>query len=95
MIYSQTRTQAGTVMPLLMGCTRPSPIETMSDEGKIIYDPMTQMSEMNMRTVGTYSLKSRATNRYTKSTATNNSRGTLVGSSPDKKNEIDDQKSVK
>ena len=53
MIYSQTRTQVGTVMPLLMGCTRPSPIETMSDEGKIIYDPMTQMSEMNMRTVGT------------------------------------------
>ena len=88
MIYSQTRTQAGTAMPLLMGCTRPSPIETMSDEGKIIYDPMTQMSEMNMRTVGTYSLKSRTTQR-------NNNNGKPVGTMPDRKNEIDDQKSVK
>lgn len=88
MIYSQTRTQAGTVMPLLMGCTRPSPIETMSDGGKIIYDPMTQMSEMNMRTVGTYSLKSRTTQRYT-------SNGKLNGVTSDKKNEIDDQKNVK
>lgn len=83
MIYSQTRTQAGTVMPLLMGCTRPSPIETMDDEGKIIYDPMTQMSEMNMRIVGTYSLRSHNTNL---SPTTFRS---------DKKNEIDDQKNVK
>ena len=85
MIYSQTRTQAGTVMPLLMGCTRPSPIETMDDEGKIIYDPMTQTSEMNMRTVGTYSLKVRSTKPTTKGGGWGN----------DKKNEIDDQKSVK
>ena len=83
MIYSKTRTQAGTVMPLLMGCTRPSPIETMSDGGKIIYDPMTQMSEMNMRTVGTYSLKTRSTSPTP---------GRYVS---DKKNEIDDQKNVK
>lgn len=85
MIYSQTRTQAGTVMPLLMGCTRPSPIETMDDEGKIIYDPMTQMSKMNMRTVGTYSLKVHATKIPTGK----------CGNSSDKKNEIDDSKSVK
>ena len=88
MIYSQTRTQVGTAMPLLMGCTRPSPIETMSDEGKIIYDPMIQMSEVNMRTVGTYSLKSRTTQRYF-------SNGKPNGVTSDKKNEIDDQKSVK
>lgn len=85
MIYSQTRTQAGTVMPLLMGCTRPSPIETMSDEGKIIYDPMTQMSEMNMRVVGTKSLKVHPTKPTTK----------YGGWGNDKKNEIDDQKNVK
>ena len=89
MIYSQTRTQAGTVMPLLMGCTRPSPIETMSDEGKIIYDPMTQMSEMNMRTVGTYSLKVRSTH------LPGSSRGSAGINKNDKKNEIDDQKSVR
>lgn len=86
MIYSQTRTQAGTVMPLLMGCTRPSPIETMSDEGKIIYDPMTQMSEMNMRTVGTYSLKVRTTH------LPGSSKGSAGINKNDKKNEIDDQK---
>lgn len=94
MIYSQTRTQVGTAMPLLMGCTRPSPIEIMSDEGKIIYDPMTQISEMNMRTVGTYSLKSRSTAKYGKPTSWN-PRGPLVGGSIDRKNEIDDSKNVK
>lgn len=88
MIYSQTRTQVGTAMPLLMGCTRPSPIETMSDEGKIIYDPMTQMSEVNMRIVGTYSLKTHTTKKP------GSCRGILVNVA-DKKNEIDDSKSVK
>ena len=89
MIYSQTRTQAGTVMPLLMGCTRPSPIETMSDEGKIIYDPMTQMSEMNMRVVGTYSLKTHTTH------VGGNGKGYAGRNQVDRKNEIDDQKNVK
>lgn len=87
MIYNPTRTQAGTVMPLLMGCTRPSSIETMDNEGKIIYDPMTQISEMNMRVVGTYSLKQHST-RY------KNAAGGFTLTT-DKKNEIDDQKNVK
>lgn len=86
MIYNQTRTQAGTVMPLLMGCTRPSPIETMEDDVRIIYDPMTQRSIMNMRYVGTYSLKVRSTH-YKK--------GNGNYSMTDRKNEIDDQKNVK
>ena len=57
----------------------------MSDEGKIIYDPMTQMSEMNMRVVGTKSLKVHPTKPTTK----------YGGWGNDKKNEIDDQKNVK
>lgn len=71
-------------MPLLMGCTAPSPIETEDIEHKIIYDPMTQKVVMDMREVGTYSLKVRSTaKRGTGSTTT------------DRKNEIDDRKYVK
>ena len=89
MIYSQTRTQVGTAMPLLMGCTRPSHIETMEDDIRIIYDPMTQRSKMNMsRPVGTYSLRARNTRVNDK---------TSIGyhNISDKKNEIDDTKYVK
>ncbi len=89
MIYSQTRTQVGTAMPLLMGCTRPSHIETMEDDIRIIYDPMTQRSKMNMsRPVGTYSLRGRNTRVNDK---------TSIGHHNiyDKKNEIDDTKYVK
>lgn len=77
------------MMPLLMGCTRPSSIETMDNEGKIIYDPMTQISEMNMRVVGTYSLKTHTTH------VGGNGKGFSGLNKVDKKNEIDDQKNVK
>ena len=43
-------------MPLLMGCTRPSRIVTVENEDKVIYDPVSQTSVMDMRIVGTYSL---------------------------------------
>ena len=39
MIYNNTRTDAGQVMPLLMGCTKPVPIEFEEVDHNIIYDP--------------------------------------------------------
>ena len=60
MLYNQTKTSCGTVMPLLMGCTRPQPIETAADAPQI-YDPITQSVMYDMRIVGTYSLKSSCT----------------------------------
>lgn len=83
MKYNQTKTEAGHVMPLLMGCTIPTLIETEEVEHKIIYDPMTQKVVMDMRVVGTKSLKTHITH---------NPR--THGNTGDKKNEIDDQKQV-
>lgn len=80
MLYNNQKTAAGQVMPLLMGCTAPSPIETEDIEHKIIYDPISQKVVMNMRYVGTYSLKARSSSS---------------GGKIDRKNEIDDQKFVK
>ena len=74
-------------MPLLMGCTKPQPIETSEQEEPIIYDPIMQIIPMDMRIVGTYSLKSFST-KY------RNNAGN-IGSKYDQKNEIDDRKSVK
>ena len=83
MMYDNTKTQAGQFMPLLMGCTAPSPIEAEEMEHKIIYDPMTQKVVMDLRVVGTKSLKTHIThNPKTK------------GNTGDKKNEIDDSKNV-
>lgn len=82
MLYNQTKTSCDTVMPLLMGCTRPQPIETAVDAPQI-YDPITQSVVYDMRIVGTYSLKIVQT------------RGSSGGTKGDKKNQIDDQKIVK
>ncbi len=87
MIYNQTRTNCGTVMPLLMGCTKPRPIEVLQQEEPIIYDPIMQIIPIDLRIVGTYSLKS-STTKYR-----NTSGGT--GIKTDRKNEIDDSKNVK
>ncbi len=86
MNYNSTRTAAGQVMPLLMGCTMPQAIEVEQMEEKIIYDPMTQKVVMNMRTIGTRCLKIRSTIKIVRHTQK---------CSTDKKNEIDDQKSVR
>lgn len=83
MMYDNTKTQAGQFMPLLMGCTAPTPIEAEEMEHKIIYDPMTQKVVMDLRTIGTKSLKT---------SHTSTGRGTNLKT--DKKNEIDDSKSV-
>lgn len=82
MLYNQTRTSCGTVMPLLMGCTKPQPIETIEHEETIIYDPIMQIIPIDMRVVGTYSLKNFNTKHG-------------YGTKTDRKNEIDDQKNVK
>lgn len=75
------------MMPLLMGCTKPRPIEVLQQEEPIIYDPIMQIIPIDLRIVGTYSLKS-STTKYR-----NTSGGT--GNKTDRKNEIDDSKNVK
>ena len=82
-MYNQTKTAAGQVMPLLMGCTMPSPIEVEEMERKVIYDPVTQKVVLDMRAVGTKCLKT---------SHTTTGRGSNV--KIDKKNEIDDTKYV-
>lgn len=77
--YSQTRIN-GNVMPFIMGCTKPSSIETRDDFEKVVYDPMTQSTVVDMRIIGTRSLK----------TTLPKNKPTI-----DKKNEIDDSKYVK
>lgn len=49
------------ILPLLVGCTKPQPIETLEHDERVMYDPVTQIVPMDMRTVGTYSLRMRAT----------------------------------
>ena len=84
MQYNNTKTVAGQVMPLLMGCTMPSPIEAEEVEHKIIYDPISQKVVMDMSVVGTKSLKQTVTST--------GKMGTIKHT--DQKNEIDDRKSV-
>jgi hypothetical protein len=87
MNYNTKRTAAGQVMPLLMGCTMPQAIEAEPMEEKIIYDPVTQKVVMDLRILGTRCLKVHSTTKK-------NNFGTNV-THQDKKNEIDDQKSVR
>ena len=88
MIYNQTRMN-GIPMPLLMGCTKPSGIETAERETKVVYDPVSQIVEINCGVVGTKSLKYSGTQVKSPSGKTHG-----VSSIPDKKNEIDDKKNV-
>ena len=85
MTYNQTRMN-GVPMPLLMGCTKPTAIETVECETKVMYDPMSQIVPMDCSVVGTKSLK-------TTHFIAKNSAGGRV-SKTDKKNEIDDRKNV-
>lgn len=85
MIYNQTKNN-GVPMPLLMACTKPSAIETVECETKVMYDPMSQIVPMDCSVVGTKSLK-------TTHFIAKNSAGGRV-SKTDKKNEIDDRKNV-
>lgn len=82
MLYNSTKTSAGTVMPLLMGCTMQSRIQECQDDYPSYYDPVRQRT-YDARVVGTYSLKS----SMTKSGPTTQKL--------DKKNAVDDQKNVR
>ena len=73
-------------MPWRMGLTSPSRLVAVENEDKVIYDPVSQTSVMDMRIVGTYSLKTATTKKKT-------GVGT-VANVPDRKNQIDDQKNV-
>lgn len=86
MLYNQTRTSYGTVMPLLMGCTKPQPIEVLEQEEPIVYDPVKQYVIYDMRIVGTRSLKISSTRIKV---------GSGYSMKTDRKNEIDDSKIVK
>lgn len=81
MLYNSTKTSAGTVMPLLMGCTMQSRIQECQDSQMSYYDPASQMT-YDTRVVGTYSLRT----EMTKYNATN--------VKADQKNTIDDKKNV-
>lgn len=79
--YNNTQIN-GTPMPLLMGFTPVTKIMgAENSQQRIIYDPISQTNEMDLRIIGTYSLKISVTHV-----------GRTV--TTDKKNEIDDQKSV-
>ena len=57
MTYNQTKVN-GVAMPLLMGCTEPTAIEVAEDEPKVLYNPITQIVEIECgRAVGTKCLK--------------------------------------
>lgn len=81
MLYNSTKTSAGTVMPLLMGCTRQSKIAGYADTEMSYYDPVSQMT-YESRFVGTRSLKVSMT------------KVSVSNRKMDQKNEIDDKKSV-
>lgn len=80
-MYNQTRVN-GQPMPLLMGFTKPSKIQTVENEIQVVYDPVKQIVTFDMRVIGTKSLK----NYVTKTP--------LHQCKSDPKNEIDDKKNV-
>lgn len=80
---NQTGRTYGATMPLLMNFTNPTKIEEEENPTPIIYDPISQ-TVFEMRTVGTYSLKSCLTDK-----------GPNNRHASDKKNAIDDSKNVK
>lgn len=81
----QQNSRGNSTMPLLMEFTPKTQIQEGGVNERFIYDSMMQITEFDMRIVGTKSLKS-------VSTKSKLNKGCTV---PDKKNEIDDQKQVK
>ena len=76
--------ESGNVMPLLVYYTHATPIEEAEDV-KIPYNDVLQITEVEMRQIGTKCLKSSSTRVRVKPQAYRT----------DKKNEIDDSKYVK
>lgn len=83
-IIQQSSTTISNVFPLLIHYTPSTPIQE-SEEVKIVYNDQLQITEYDARIVGTRSLKS--------SVMTKKVNG-LMKTMIDRKNEIDDQKSV-
>lgn len=81
--YNNTQIN-GTPMPLLMGFTPATRIMEAGNDPRPIYDPISQIIEMDLRIIGTRSLKISST-RVSPSTP---------NTKTDSKNEIDDQKIV-
>ncbi len=73
-----------TPFPLLMHYTPSTPIQEV-EEVKIVYNDQLQITEYDARIVGTRSLKSSVTTKKVNG---------LMRTMTDRKNEIDDQKSV-
>lgn len=92
MSYNHIYTRSGVCMPLLMGCTFPEPLnhEECLDV-KLLYNPTTQRSGLDLRYLGTRCLKVSTTRK--KNPNSSNGKG-FIGVT-DRKNEIDDQKWVK
>lgn len=82
----QQNSYGNATMPLLMGFTPKTQIQEGGVNERFIYDGMMQITEYEMRTVGTKCLRS-------SNTRIKGSSGSL--SKSDKKNEIDDSKQVK
>ncbi len=62
MTYNQTKVN-GVAMPLLMGCTKPTKIETLVEDVIPVYDPVSQTSIINVMGVHyTMSQKAARTN---------------------------------
>jgi len=81
MYYNQLGQWQEIPLPLLMGFTNPTKIQEIEDE-PVVYDPVYQIV-YDMRTIGTKSLKTSQTRK-----------GTTNVYKSDKKNEIDDSKTV-
>lgn len=82
--YNQTKQVTGTHLPLLMGYTQPEKIREAENDVRVEYDPVRQIAIVKpfiMRTVGTKSLKTSSTKKGHTAVV-------------DRKNEIDDSKSV-
>jgi translation elongation factor P/translation initiation factor 5A len=78
----------GNIMPLLMSFTPKTQIQEETNPAQFIYNDDKQIVMYDMRTVGTYSLK-------TSSTCIKRTPRFGSQSKTDKKNEIDDSKNVK
>ena len=87
MRLTQMNAGGAPIMPLLMGCTKPQPIETLEHDERVIYDPIAQVVQIDMRTIGTRSLRTSNTRYKINKLQTS--------TKPDRKNEIDDSKIVK
>jgi translation elongation factor P/translation initiation factor 5A len=75
-------TNNGIMMPLLMSFTPSTKIQEETNPSKYIYNDGKQIVMYDMRTVGTYSLKTSSTKKGNRTEI-------------DKKNAIDDSKSVR